>query len=234
MAVEITREIGDWQALTHQIEQHQANDWIFRGVKSFEHHKLIPKIGRPESRKDPTTGGVLPFDPELEHQMFSEFSRLARPYLPTDKLRLLELLAIGQHHGLPTRLLDWTTSPLVAAYFAAEAAGTSGTPAIYAVKGLPALRGDENPFQLNEVSVYKPPHIAPRIPVQNAVFTVHPDPSDDAYRPGYYEIWLIHKERQTFWLKRILASCGINRASLFPDLDGLATYMGWRYKWGDC
>jgi hypothetical protein len=104
---------------------------------------------------------------------------------------------------------------------------------------LTVLSGNENPFKLESVCLYRPPHINPRIPAQQAVFTVHDRPDFEVFAPGNFpagvevEMWKIpNKIRSSFWLKKYLNRCGINRASLFPDLDGLAVHLGWRYKWG--
>ena len=43
------------------------------------------------------------------------------------QLRFLELLAVLQHHGIPTRMLDVTRDPLVAAFFASDSRGATNT-----------------------------------------------------------------------------------------------------------
>ncbi len=129
-------------------------------------------------------------------------------------------------------MLDWAESLLIAAFFAVESGGALGAGIIYGVNGLPMIAGDADPFDISEVSVYRPSHLTPRIAPQWSVFTVHPDPGQDFRRSGKLTSWRIPGEENCWRIKLVLDSCGINYASIYPDLTGLARHIYWRYKCG--
>ena len=190
------------------------------------------KVGR-----GPYTGRTgdqvkVDFEGAREQAALQLFKRQARPYLTHQPQSDIEWLAIAQHHGMHTRLLDWTESLLVAAYFAVNPAGTRGDAIIYGVSSIPNSSPEEElrPFECIRVSLYRPPHISVRIPAQQSVFTLHPKPTD-VFEPAALRAWTIPSQ-SCMAIKRALDACGINESSLFPGLDGLANYIGWRYKWG--
>ncbi|PYV22902.1 MAG: hypothetical protein DMG24_15460 [Acidobacteria bacterium] len=89
-------------------ESHKA-DFIFRGQRTEQ--PLRPRLAR-IARK----GKLL----NLEKLIFEEFRRTSRALAEIDPKADWDILSLAQHHGLPTRLLDWTYSALAAIWFAVE------------------------------------------------------------------------------------------------------------------
>ena len=76
--------------------------------------------------------GLPYFEEEIRFTMLSKLKRMWYEYSP------YKLFALAQHHGIPTRLLDWTRNPLVAAFFSCNPDGRddseSGNLAIWAIR----------------------------------------------------------------------------------------------------
>jgi hypothetical protein len=85
---------------------------VYRGLRK-ESYPLVPKVGRYEEF---TAVNIE----AREHSMLRLFKQQACPFLTYTPKNDWEWLAVAQHHGLPTRLMDWSHNPLVAAYFAVE------------------------------------------------------------------------------------------------------------------
>lgn len=230
--------VSTWSELADLIEHFSyfnGHDWLFRGVTDAK-HGLVPKIGREKTRGLKAQPGVkervrVPYRIEDERAVLSMFKQQARARLESPPDSELEWLAIAQHFGLPTRLLDWTDSLLVAAWFAVEEGGAKKVDsALWITKGVSSVDLDHSgdPLDLDAPKFYRPPHISPRIAAQGSVLMICPKPTEELVLPFVTKIVIDHSAE--FTIKKRLNACGINRRHLFPDLTGLTEHLTWMYK----
>jgi hypothetical protein len=111
-----TIKIEDWDGLQQQLNTYfgisYTASWAFRGVGK-EERSLQSSLERLDL-KIPLVAA--------ERYLLTTFQRRAHHYIsdPPAKDDYLEWLALLQHYGAPTRLLDWTKSPYVALFFALD------------------------------------------------------------------------------------------------------------------
>ena len=89
-----------------------------------------------------------------------------------------------------------------------------------------SIRKQPDPFQYSQVGKYVPDRITPRISAQLGVFTIHPEPENPFSSDDIEKLIIPNKIRGQ--LKKIADIYGINRATLFPDLNGLSHYIKWQ------
>jgi hypothetical protein len=210
----------------------EAEDILFRGQQR-EDWTLLPKLARIKTKK-----GVL----YSERDMLTEFKRQSIPHLTITPTNDWEWLALAQHHGMATRLLDWTKNPLAALWFAVREPPNNGVDGVvWAFEVLERFHISdikESPLDQNGTRVYRPNNITASLVAQQGWFTVH---AFTKSRKGFVPLEKNKRYKSKLIKLRIsndffydirfhLDRCGVNEASMFPNIGGLSRHIQWSHS----
>jgi len=153
-----------------------------------------------------------------------------------------ELLSLGQHYGLPTRLIDWTTNPLIALWFAFEKEKESENDRV--VFGLVVQEDSLVSFEMDVlfggrfIKIFQAMPLDNRVINQESWFSIQPPQifgkgGDEMPHCDYYNT-LNEDENLKYDLIKFrfknplrleilseIDKCGVNGMHVFPDLAGL-------------
>jgi hypothetical protein len=230
-------QIEDVVGFLTQVREVCKGQWYFRGHRDDARQQLKPSVGRDFSY----AGHTIRFSREQEHNLLYRFRRHA--YKHYDRiLTEWEALFLARHHELPVRLLDWTTNPVVALFFAStyEMTDEARDGALWAIKrredgvqDIDVFDSSKSPLEYKGIKLVYPFYPTPRLTEQSGIFTLHEDPWTDldtlagqTYPEEELDLeelkrWLVPGQKKKSIIQE-LERLAINTRTLFPDLDGLA------------
>ncbi|MDZ4403843.1 FRG domain-containing protein [Prosthecobacter sp.] len=186
---------------------------IFRGHANLK-WDLKPSIGRHYSEDWPTVSSK-------EKDSLRHFKLRSIPFLKVvpQHDHDLEWLCLMQHFGCPTRLLDFTTNPLIALFFASDP-GHDGDGEVIATTQIESRdEGASDVFSARDPFVYDPPHTSERVIGQSGCFIVCPAPNEPLIVNNVRKVTVPKSQKER--IRRELAILGINHSRLFPGLGGV-------------
>jgi hypothetical protein len=214
--------------------------WVFRGQHNID-WPLVPKAGRDEFFNDPIRHWKEKGQKANDLGRFHAWREEAVAFCGSLPENDFECLAYAQHYGLATRLLDWTTNPLAALFFAVEEHGETDGVVFCHLPWWIINREKLSIYDpMDRVALLTPRPFDRRILAQGGVFTFHydvreplkcekvRDEAKGAAPEGVDLVRIRVVAKSKPFLQRQLSDLGISRKTLFPDLEGLSAFVNWR------
>jgi FRG domain-containing protein len=176
-----------------------------------------------------------------EQTLIRLFLREAKQFTTALPESVGDQIVLARHHGLPTRLLDWSKSPLIALFFAVEDLDhrTDGVVWSYIPKEVRVVphRTWNDVDAISTESLYLPSKFFDRVSAQHGCLTIHPlpkgfrkfQPLDSTETSSPLCKFRVPAKRK-FALMQALDDCGINRQLIYPGLDGIALTIKWKME----